>query len=86
MEQTFKSEKKPKLKGQKFDFLFKNYLLDLFIFMCVRVLLACVAVHHVHAWCLLSEKSVRSLELELTVVVSCCPFECWEPNSGHLQE
>lgn len=85
MEQTFESEKKPKLKGQKLDFLFKNYLLDLFIFI-LCVLLACVAVHHVRAWCLLSEKSVRSLELELRVVVSCCPFECWEPNSGHMQE
>lgn len=85
MKQTFKSEKKPNLKGQKLDFLFKNYLLDLFIFI-LCVLLACVAVHHVHAWYLLRERSVRSLELELRVVVSCCPSECWEPNSGHLQE
>lgn len=38
-----------------------------FYFMCIRVWLACMYVHHVHAWCLQRSPDPVNLELQLVV-------------------
>jgi hypothetical protein len=52
-----------------------------FYFVCMSVLPAYMSGYHMHSVTLEARRGVRSLELELQVVMS-CPRGCWEPNGS----
>lgn len=57
-----------------------------FTLTCISVLLACMSVHHIHAWCLLrSKEGIGSPGSEIT---DGCELLCgyWDLNLDSLQE
>lgn len=53
--------------------------------MCMSALLACMSLHHVHAWC--PWESEGETGFPKALVAECkLPCGCWEESTGLLEE